>query len=272
MRSLKITFLSFFCGCGAACAQVAEPFETLSIDRPDVSNLPTTIRPGHFQFEMGSSRGFGTSISEAYLPNIVFRTGVTRRSELRLGFDYLRLDSLGTTNISKQLFLMVGGKYRFIEERDRRPAVALQAEFAIPTEAGTGFNYDRDDYNLAAMSLVLLFNNTINDQVFINYNAGFFWSRADLADWLLSASFSFLHTHRLGYFMEVYSLIVDKSFPVSFDGGLMFLLSPRVQVDIYGGQKAVETERMWFYGAGLGFRLDRGDLKPRSFNSTGIHH
>jgi hypothetical protein len=268
-----VLLFSVFCSwAGTAVGQGSKPFETLSIDRPDMSNLPTTILPGHFQFELGSERGHGKSLMEFHVPNMVFRTGITGKSELRIGFDYLHLDSLANGQVDNMLFLTLGGKYRFLEERGARPAMALQAEFALPVGTGSGFQYDQDDNNLAAYSLILLFNNTLHKQIYINYNAGVFWSRADLVDWLLSASLSFMHTHRLAYYLEAYSLILDRTFPFSFDGGVMFLVSPRFQVDVYGGRKAVGSDRLWFYGAGIGFRLDKGDLKPKSFSEMGIHH
>jgi hypothetical protein len=253
-------------------AQPSSTFQPLSVDRPDVSNLPMTILPGQYQFEMGFERGYGRSLKEFRIPDMVFRTGITSKSELRIGYDFLRFDSTGSRQFDNLMFHMLGGKYRFVEERGGRPSIALQAEFALPVGRGAGIDYDRDNYNLAAYSLLFLFNNSLHEQVFINYNAGLFWSRNDLLDWLVSASFSFLHTHRLGYYAEVYSLIIDTGVPISFDAGLMFLLSPRVQFDVYGGQKAFENERLWFYGAGVGFRIDRGDLKSKTFNEIGIHH
>lgn len=256
----------------AAFGQGPTSFEPLFIDRPDVSNLPATIRPGSYQFELGFERGHGKSLRELHVPNMVFRTGLNPKSELRIGYNHFRLDSLPNGQIDHMLLVMLGGKYRFLEERGSRPSVALQAEFAIPIGAGKGINYDSDDYNLAAWSFVLLFNNTLHEQVFINYNAGVFWSRADRLDGLLSASISFLHTHRLGYFLEAYSMILDNNATISLDGGIMFLVSPRVQLDAYGGRRAFDTDRLWFYGIGVGLRLDRGDMKPRSFGELGIYH
>src|SRR5688572_30028937 len=141
--------VALFAAPGQSCGQAPATFEPLSIDRPDVSNLPTTIRPGHYQFEMGSERGHGKSLREFHLPNMVFRTGLNSKSELRVGYDHLQLDSLANGQVDNMFFLMLGGKYRFIEEKGSRPSVALQAEFAIPVGAGSGYNYDRDDYNLA---------------------------------------------------------------------------------------------------------------------------
>src|SRR5688572_471477 len=171
--------VALFAAPGQSCGQAPATFEPLSIDRPDVSNLPTTIRPGHYQFELGSERGHGKSLREFHLPNMVFRTGLNRKSELRIGYDYIKLDSLGNGDNDGLMLGTIGGKYRFVEEQGSRPSVALQGEFALPFGSGADFNYNHVDYGLAAWSLLLLLNNTVHEQVFINYNSGAFWSRVD---------------------------------------------------------------------------------------------
>src|SRR5688500_9286177 len=74
-------------------AQNDSSFEFLSIDRPDVSILPTTVRPGHFQFEVGLEFGKNDFVKEYSLPNFLLRTGLGKKLELRLGVSYLQLDS-----------------------------------------------------------------------------------------------------------------------------------------------------------------------------------
>lgn len=257
-----------------AISQDAEVrFEPLSIDRPDVSNLPTTVLPRQYQFELGTEWAKGPLSKEFYVPNLVFRTGLTKKSELRIGFNQLKLDSLGNRFDDNVVFVSIGGKYRFVEEDGARPSIAIQPEFSLPFGDGVNIRQDYPNYSLADFSLVMLFNNTVHKQIFINYNAGIFWSKNGRVDYLLSASTSFLHTHRLGYFVEGYSLVEEKSsFPVSFDGGIMFLASPRVQFDVYAGNRGVDGERFWFGGAGIGFRIDPGDMAPKTFGDTGIAH
>ena len=257
-----------------AVAQTPEyHFEQLSIDRPDVSNLPTTVLPGQLQFELGTEWARGPLSKEFYQPNMIFRTGINKKSELRIGFNQLLLDSLTDGPSDNVLYLSIGGKYRFVEEDGARPSIAIQPEFALPFGDGAQLHHDYPNYSLADFSLVLLFNNTVHKQVFINYNAGIFWSRNGRIDYLLSASTSFLHTHRVGYFLEGYALVEEAhEFPLSFDGGLMFLLYPRIQFDVYVGNRGVDGERFWFGGAGIGFRIDLRDLSPKTFSETGVAH
>ena len=248
-------------------------FEPLSIDRPDVSNLPTTVLPNQYQFELGAEFAKGPLSKEFYQPNLMFRTGLNKKSELRIGFNQLLLDSLNDGASDNVLFVSIGGKYRFLEEKGIRPSIAIQPEFALPFGDGVQLHHDYPNYALADYSLIFLFNNTLHKQIFINYNAGIFWSKTGRVDYLVSASTSFLHTHRLGYYVESYALVEEKkSFPLSINGGLMFLLYPRIQFDIYVGNRGVDGERFWFGGGGIGFRIDRGDLAPKDFKDTGIAH
>jgi hypothetical protein len=254
-----------------AIAQEEEShFEPLSIDRPDVSNLPTTVLPGQYQFEGGVEWAKGTKSKELYYPNMIFRTGLSKKAELRLGFNRLFLDSLGSRVGDDVLFLSVGAKYRFLDEKGIRPAIAVQPEFSLPFGKGANLHHDYPNYAQADYSVVLLFNNTVHKQVFINYNTGVFWNKNGRIDYLLSASTSFLHTHRLGYYVEAYALIEEQTrFPLSGDAGLMFLLSPRIQLDIYFGNREVDGDRFWFGGAGVGFRVDPRDLRPKDFHADG---
>jgi hypothetical protein len=254
-------------------AQEKKHFDALSIDRPDVSNLPTTVLPKQYQFELGTEWASGPSSGEFYIPNLVFRTGLGKKAELRLGFNQLLLDSLGTGLSDNVLFFSVGGKYRFVEEDGLRPAIAIQPEFSLPFGDGAYVHRDYPNYSLADYSVVILFNNTLHKQVFINYNAGVFWSRNGRIDYLLSASASFLHTHRLGYYLEPYTLIEEENqVPLSFNAGLMFLVSPRIQVDAYVGNRGIDGERFWFGGFGVGFRIDPDDMSPKDFHEIGIAH
>lgn len=248
-----------------------EKFENLSIDRPDISNLPVTIRPGHYQFELGTEIGKFPGSREMNIPNLVFRTGLNRSSELRLGFNFLYADSVLNGGNANVMFLSVGGKYRFVQEDGWRPAIAVQPEVSLRFGEHGYTHRNEANYLLDDFSLIVLFNNTLHKNIFVNYNIGVFWNRNDKADGLLSVSTSFLHTHRLGYFLEIYSLIEDTGLPLSYDAGIMFLVSPRFQLDVYLGNREFEGWRSWYGGAGVGFRLDKGDLKPKTFPEIGIH-
>jgi hypothetical protein len=269
----KINGFIFFLSVTSGWAQTSRPFENLSIDRPDVSNLPTTVLPGHFQFEIGGE-SYKTSVTrESYTPNSILRTGISKRAEFRVGLDNLRLDSLEHNKVEKVLFTTLSVKYRIMDEKGARPAFAIQPEFAFPLSHESEATRKQTDFAVSNYAVYFLFNNALHEKVFINYNAGIFWNKKERMNYLLSASTSFLHTHRLGYFLELYTLIEEAhELPVSFDAGITFLLAPRFQIDGYFGNRDDRNIRYWFYGAGIGFRIDADDLKPKQFRDIGIHH
>jgi hypothetical protein len=145
-------------------------------------------------------------------------------------------------------------------------------EVALPFGDGDKVSQTEANFALMNYSLLLLFNNTWHEKVFFNYNTGILWDDDGKTNMLLSASTNFAHTHRLGYFFEVYSILNSKKFPLSLDGGVTFLVHPRFQLDLYGGNREADGFRYWFYGGGIGFRIDPDDIKPESFKKTGIHH
>ena len=247
--------------------QDSDSFEFLSIDRPDVSNLPTTIRPGHFQFEVGLEFGKNDFLKEYSLPNFLLRTGLGKKLELRLGVSHLQLDS--NESVSPDAFVInsVSFKYRLLEEKGIRPSIALQPEVIFGFREGPDAKNPNVDYGL-----ILLFNNTIHEKIFINYNAGLFAFREKVKEYLLSISVSFMHTHRLGYFLETYEISDDIDLNLSVDGGITYLVKPRLQLDMYiGKQDLLSSDRVYF-GLGMGVRLDKGDVKPKTFKDIGIHH
>jgi hypothetical protein len=269
MDVLKISCLVIFAViAGVVHGQERPPFENLSIDRPDVSNLPVTVLPGHYQVEWGVEYDKNDYSREWYLPNVLIRTGLSKKTELRFGANVIRLDSTVALEKSRLTGFSLSAKHRFFEEKGLRPAIAFQP----------GINYlvarhDQFPKHEWAFDFILLFNNTFHRQVFLNYNLGFYLIGMAEKRLLASASLSFLHTHRLGYFLEGYTLRTwQERSNFSFDGGFTYLLSPRLQIDAYAGKRWAIGSSYKFVGCGMGFRIDRDDLKPRTFKEIGIHH
>ena len=248
-------------------AQSTPSFEFLSVDRPDVSNLHTTVRPGQFQFEVGLELGKNDFLKEYTLPNFLLRTGLGKKLELRLGVSHLQLDSTESISPDALVVNSVSFKYRVLEEKGIRPSVALQPEVVFGFREGPDAKNPNVDYGL-----ILLFNNTLHEKIFINYNAGLFAFREKVKEYLLSISLSFMHTHRLGYFLEAYEISDHIDLNLSVDGGITYLVKPRFQIDVYVGKQDLLSSDRLYFGLGMGLRLDKGDMRPKTFKDIGIHH
>jgi hypothetical protein len=251
-------------------AQEKLPFENLSIDRPDISNLPTTVRPGHYQFEIGIEYSNNSQASAFNVPNFLLRTGLGKKTEVRLGASITRLDS-SYLNFSHNISsASISIKHRIVEEKRWIPSIGIQPEASV---VRAKVDESGNTTNGLTYNFLVLFNNVFHEQVFLNYNVGWFWFGKNEQRWLLSASLSFQHTHRVGYFIEAYTLRTwEERNNISFDGGITFLVHPRLQLDLYAGKLWALTNAIKYIGTGIGFRLDKGDLKHRSFKDIGIHH
>lgn len=261
-------WVAIFFVCQDTRGQEISSFENLSIDRPDISNLPVTVRPGHYQFEIGVEFDKNRDAEEFYLPSFLLRTGIGKKTELRIGSSVGRIDSIREDLLDYITSGSLSIKHRILEEKGWRPSVAIQPE--------VNFSYVRNNGDIRkemTYDLLFLFNNTFHEQVFLNYNAGIYWIGRREKRFLLSASLSFLHTHRLGYFLEAFTLRTwEERNNFSFDGGLTYLIRPRFQIDLYVGKRWANNFSYRFVGSGIGFRLDRGDWKAKTFKEIGIHH
>jgi hypothetical protein len=253
-----------------AFAQEKLPFENLSIDRPDISNLPVTVHPGHYQVELGFEYAENKHTSAWNIPNFILRTGLGRKTELRIGTSLTHLDS-NFVNLSNRISSgSISIKHRIVEEKGWIPSIGIQPELNyIHTKATEQGDPSHD----ITYDLLVLFNNAFHEQIFLNYNIGWIHLTENEQRWLLSASLSFQHTHRLGYFVEAYTIRTwEERRNISYDAGITFLVNPRFQADIYAGKLWTAESSIKYIGVGVGFRLDKGDMKHKTFKEIGIHH
>ena len=187
--------------------------------------------------------------------------------ELRLGVSHLQLDSNESLSPDALVINSISFKYRFLEEKGIRPSIAVQPEVIFGFREGPDAKNPNVDYGL-----IILFNNTLHEKIFINYNAGLFAFREKVKEYLLSISLSFMHTHRLGYFLETYEISDHIDLNLSVDGGITYLVKPRLQLDVYVGKQDLLSSDRLYFGLGMGLRLDKGDMRPKTFKEIGIHH
>src|SRR4051794_31311644 len=70
--------------CLGRLAYCQEKLNELTVDRPGVAETPFTVAPKNYQFEIGFDY-FSRSSGKLYnLPTILFRTGISEKTELRL--------------------------------------------------------------------------------------------------------------------------------------------------------------------------------------------
>lgn len=144
--------------------------QDLQTDRPNETEMPTTIKPGHLQFEMGLAyeQEDGADVYEA--PEIVLRYGVFKHAEVRLESDiiYNGGENGGVTGIEP---LKIGAKYQLLKHHKLIPDLGILARLIVPFLADGGL---REPYY--GPEVRLLTQHTITKNCHIGTNLGVQWT------------------------------------------------------------------------------------------------
>jgi len=208
-----------------------EPIQT---DRPGMANPPSVVPAGRFQLESGlESYTVGGTVMRN-LPTLLFRTGIQKDVEFRLGLAWqdLRDDGPPENRISGIAPAFIGIKWRLMDQRGFLPNAAVAVNLGLP---GTGNSRFRTPHLAPAITLEC--DQDLSRAWNLNYNLG--WSRAgdtleDSAFW--AVAFNLQASRALSLFIEPYGSIPRHGASITgVDGGAAFLLSPSAQVDVSAG-------------------------------------
>ncbi len=234
--SIRCCALIFAAACVLQAPAVGE--DTISADRPGVGTPPSLGPPLRFQMEIGFSydhyREAGTT-TDAYSWNqSLFRFGLFAFAEIRVAAYYVKTSSVnagGTWSVSGFGPLSLGTKVALGKEKGLRPQAALMANVLLPK---TGLEAYRVKH--AAPSLLLLFQNSLTKALFLGYNVGLLWNgESPSPSTFYAINLSLNLSKKLQCFAENFGTFNPDGNAFFVDGGLAYLLTPRIQLDVAGG-------------------------------------
>jgi hypothetical protein len=247
-----------------------EPPEMVT-DRPDATESAVVVPRGYYQFELGwthseyEDEGIKDVVDS--FPELLVRIGLSRRVELRAGFDGYEWEEVGSsgTEIESREGITdtnLGVKVGLFEEKGALPQMAVLATLNFPTGAEE-FTESR-----VLPELRMAFSNTLTERLSLGYNVGAFWFKEERADGTETTSSSAIWSVSLGVgitewlsgYVEalgnpVLSALGSTSSAV--DGGLTYLVRPNIQLDLAGGTGISGDAPDWFAGLGVSFRVPR---------------
>jgi hypothetical protein len=237
----------------------------LVTDRPTDSASPELVPRGTFQVELGykftrlDTEGGRTDTQE--LPDLLARFGVSERIEARLtatGWSFKDLESGEQDGFND---VNLGAKIALVDERGKRPQMALLADVSLPVGA-VGLT---DDYVIP--KVLLLATHTLSDSVGLTWNLGpsiVTRKEGDATKTDVTLNYAVALGAGVGgpftLFGEVYgNFDFGQGFPDSHtvQAGTTILLGRTWQLDVRGGIGIVENVPDWLFGTGLAFRLPR---------------
>jgi Putative MetA-pathway of phenol degradation len=228
----------------------------LTVDRPGIAESPFTVAPGMYQFETGFEFYNRDSGNIYYLPIILFRTGLSKTAELRIAAREL-VDRTGAEPLIGIAPLSVGVKVHIIEQDGWIPETDILTNLIVPI-GPSKLNPDRLGHEI-----LLLFQHDLTAKTAFNYNIGYLWDGFRQREiFTASVCFNYLRTARSGLFLEYFTFSTERPGEHGIDGGVTYLLRPRLQLDFSVGISRIEKETNYFISSGFSFRLERKKRKP----------
>jgi hypothetical protein len=254
---------------GAVAAQEAAAADLVT-DRPDQTESAVVVPAGTLQIELGllfvrESAGPGR-VDLFQGPGTLLRWGLSERVELRLAWPgWIEVDGLRgpEPSFSGAGDPEIGTKLSFLSAaRGDAFDLALLAHLSVPV-GDEALGSPRAD-----PSIRLNGAHELGERLGLGWNLGYeTGSFEDPAG----------EAHTLGRFLYTVALGIDLSerwamfaelfgdFPASdpepalhsFDAGVTFLVTPRVQIDLSAGAGLNAEAPDWFAGAGVSFRVPR---------------
>ena len=225
----------------------------LITDRPDFTESTSAVAPGRVQIESGLTFTSRETDDALEAPEALFRIGLADRLELRLEAPSYTWADAGDDGLGDS---SLGFKLELAEQRGARPALAVIGLVGLPT----------GDSDLTTDHLqpgaILAASWDLPHELALGLNAGA--TSADdgagdnFSEYSASVALGFPLAGDLSGFIEYYGLYRSGGGGGPehvVDGGLTYLVSPDVQLDVFVGAGLSDHAPDWLVGAGVSFRF-----------------
>ncbi len=253
---------------------IVEFDENIVTDRPDQTEAPNLTPKGWFQVEIGAQTEFdqdkiaNTKSRSALYNTTLWKYGVSRNFELRLitefAQDKFMYKTLTNTDTSALITgfapITIGSKIRICEQRGVRPKISLITHLELPYFGNKAY---KPTFIIPRFRFLMA--HTLTERISFSYNVGGEWEDgASNATFIYTASLGFNLFKNCNMFVEAYGFEREKTKPDNrLDGGITYLLSNNVQLDVSGGVGLSKISPDSFISCGLSFRLNAFDKLHR---------
>lgn len=223
-------------------------------DRPDQSDGAYILSKGYFQMENGVGI---TDLDPGFLytyPSTLWKVGVSESFEFRVLTEYINITHEGLPDVDGLLPVKVGFKSKLFDQHGIIPQAAVLGFLSLPGIASKQF---QTTYFAPAMRLA--FENTLTNMFSIAYNVGAEWNGEEARpNFIYTFSLGANVFHGLGAYLEVYGNMPQQrseDFQHRLDGGLTYLVSRDVAIDVSGGIGLSDNAPERYVAAGLSYRF-----------------
>jgi hypothetical protein len=231
-------------------AQTVPPIQT---DRPSQSESPYTVPKYYIQLENGFLKETRSSNSSIiYYPSTLWKYGINERFEIRM-ITELVSDKVDDNTTSGLKPITIGMKVNLFESKGILPMTSFIGYLATSDIGSKDF---ATTYYAPTFKFAML--NTLSDKITLGYNLGAKWdgeSPEPIFLYTLNTGVSI--TAKLGGYVELYGFLPQKSkSDHRFDGGLSYLVTNNLLLDLSGGLGLTENAPEHYFCLGLSFRFN----------------
>lgn len=226
----------------------------IGTDRPTHSESASLVPKGYFQMENGFSiEDTDPGFLYTYPPTL-WKVGVNDNFEVRVFTKYINIQHEPNPDVDGLLPVQVGFKAKLLDSKGIIPRVAFLGHLSLPGIASKQFAT-----TYFAPSMRLAFQNTITDMFSVSYNVGTQWNGEDPRPTFLYAFTARASVFEgLGAYLEVYGDVPQQredDFRHRLGGGLTYLVSNEVLVDVSGGIGLSDNAPERYIAVGLSYRF-----------------
>lgn len=255
-----ITILAILLAFNASSQKLSTELIT---DRPDQTESAAVVPLKSLQIETGfvlanDENNLWKQTNTTYNTTLL-RYGLLNNLELRLAMEYNKdkfefKSNDSTSTISGFSPISLGFKVKIMEEDGWRPELALLGGIGMPFSAG-------DDYKSKYTSggMRFSFAHTLSKVFSIGYNIGVEWDgNHAFPGYFYSLAPSASITDKIGVFVELFGIFYeDNNAEHLLDGGITYLITTNLQIDLSGGIGLNEDAIDNFISVGLSLRLPK---------------
>lgn len=248
MKYLLAFTISTFIG-SAAFSQKLPPIQT---DRPDQTECPFIVPAKYIQVESGFMyEKTGDSENSVTHPSVLWKYGISSRLEFRL-ITELETDKFRGGKGSGLNPVTVGFKTNLTQEHGIIPTVSFIGHLTIPDLAGKDMKVT---YYAPAFRFTM--QHSLSDKISLGYNLGAEWDgESPEPTFIYTLTSGFELSEKLGSYIELYGFAPQKgNVDHRFDGGLTYLITSNVMVDLSGGVGLTPNAPDYFISTGFSFRF-----------------
>ncbi|SMG34699.1 Putative MetA-pathway of phenol degradation [Marivirga sericea] len=246
-------------------ANAQEDSIQIATDRPGFSEYPKTIPSGYFQIEAGFSFESETVNPTDRLQlinwnNTLLKYGLLEGLELRLSQSYQSerlLEGGQSPQFIWQSFsgpVVVGTKIDLLQESGLKPQTAIVAEYGFNTFSPETF--ERNNF----YRIQLTSKYQLNPEWYLMGNLGYDKRFNDFGRLRYTVNSGYSLNQKLSIYAEIYGFLSESRTPLNyFDGGLIYLINPKLQLDVHAGFDMVQQTnslveyQQSFIAFGLGY-------------------